>query len=263
MSHKATYWLSKLNPSDIKAGEFRVLFHLCDFHNDERDPEKACFPSQETLMEKTALSNGGLNNCLNSLEAGGFISRDRKTIPGTPMRRTYYTLGCDMVQTPLSGDSIKGGQTPLSDGAASTLEGGQTPPQWRGSCNDPVSDPVTKRETLFMEEVVPSKPKAKRTPKVSRFDELWAVYPKIKRKTDKAEAKRVFDRLTNGKEKIDPDLIINAVKRYAASNWDYDWEPLPTTWLNKRRFMDYPEPAPGTEKRRGSQSIPYFGEITR
>lgn len=118
MSHKATYWLATIPPTTITAGSFRVLFHLCDHHNDERDPEKACFPSQETLRRKTGLSNGGLNKCLEGLEACGLIERRRSSIPGTNKRRTYYVLGCDMAgQTPLSGD---GGQTPLSGVTNST-----------------------------------------------------------------------------------------------------------------------------------------------
>lgn len=125
MSHKATYWLASLDPSLIKAGEFRVLFHLCDHHNDERDPERACFPSQETLMSRTALSNGGLNKCLNRLEEGGLLIRKRSTKPGSSERRTYYILGCDLashtMQNPLSGDSQSKKQTPLYGGANSTF----------------------------------------------------------------------------------------------------------------------------------------------
>lgn len=109
MSHKATYWLATIEPSRITAGCFRVLFHLCDHHNDERDPERACFPSQETLRDKTGLSNGGLNKCIDALESAQLLTRKRSTVPGTSNRRTYYILGCDALesteQTPLSGDS--------------------------------------------------------------------------------------------------------------------------------------------------------------
>lgn len=139
MSHKATYWLATIDPKVITAGSFRVLFHLCDFHNDERDPERACFPSQETLRAKTGLSNGGLNKCLDALEDAGLLARKRSTVPGTSQRRTYYILGCDrsnsIDQTPQSGGSAnsteveaEAEQTPLSSEANSTFEGGKLHP---------------------------------------------------------------------------------------------------------------------------------------
>jgi len=68
MSHKASNWLATIPAEAINAGAFRVLFHLCDAHNSLRDPETACFPSQERLRAATGLSNGGLNNALNALE---------------------------------------------------------------------------------------------------------------------------------------------------------------------------------------------------
>lgn len=126
MSHKANYWLAQLDPSKVKAGAFRVLFHLCDHHNDGRDPKLACFPSQETLKEKTGMSNGALNNALNDMEAAGLIRRRRSTVPGSRERRTYYVLGCDFQahdeQTPENGDCINPPeQTPVSERTNSSL----------------------------------------------------------------------------------------------------------------------------------------------
>lgn len=126
MSHKANYWLAKLDPSLIKAGAFRVLFHLCDHHNDSRDPGLACFPSQETLKEKTGMSNGALNNALNDMEAAGLIRRRRSTAPGSRERRTYYILGCDFQaldeQTPENGDCVNSPeQTPVFEVTNSSL----------------------------------------------------------------------------------------------------------------------------------------------
>lgn len=132
MSHKANYWLACLDPSAVKSGAFRVLFHLCDHHNAETDPRIACFPSQETLMAKTGLSNGALNNALNEMEKGGLLVRKRSTVPGTSQRRTYYILGCDVdltaKQTPENGDSPNSSGleaadelTPVSERANSIL----------------------------------------------------------------------------------------------------------------------------------------------
>lgn len=136
MSHRANFWLSTLAPEKLSASGFRILFFLCDHHNDEREPALACFPSQETLRTKTGLSNGALNNNLNQLEADGLIRRKKTTIPGTSERRTYYILGCDFAATQeltpeigVSPNSTKlelaSGQTPVSTGANSSFDGGK------------------------------------------------------------------------------------------------------------------------------------------
>jgi len=113
MSHRANYWLAQIEPSKVKPGAFRVLFHLCDHHNDERDPTLACFPSQQTLREKTGMANGTLNDALARMETDGLLRRIRSTKPGSSERRTYYVLGCDFdrvdQQTPDSGVSTNSG----------------------------------------------------------------------------------------------------------------------------------------------------------
>lgn len=110
MSHYASGWLSRLPADGLTNGAFRVLFHLCDAHNDKRDPETACFPSQKRLMESTGLSNSGLNKVLHSLEQQGFLRRRRTRAPDGKQGPTYYILGCDDPKaqpTPLSGVGIK------------------------------------------------------------------------------------------------------------------------------------------------------------
>ncbi|MCB5411494.1 MarR family transcriptional regulator [Pseudogemmobacter faecipullorum] len=136
MSHKANFWLASLEPSRVKSGAFRVLFHLCDHHNMERDPMIACYPSQETLRERTGLSNGALNDALSAMEEEGLLIRRRSTVPGTSERRTYYILGCDFdllpEQTPENGVSPNSGgpetaekQTPVLGQANSSFDPGK------------------------------------------------------------------------------------------------------------------------------------------
>lgn len=146
MSHKASYWLATLRPDGISNGAFRVLFHLCDAHNDKRDPATACFPSQERLRDVTGLSNSGLNKVLNALEEDGFLRRRRTRAPDGKQGPTYYILGCDELMTqptPLSGVGEKREQSqaelqnqpvdnpvdnPVENTAAdSTLRGQPTP----------------------------------------------------------------------------------------------------------------------------------------
>lgn len=132
MSYKASYWLQNLKPELMNASAFRVLFFLCSYHNEKKDPRDACFPSQETLRDGTGLSNGAVNNALNNLEDACLVARRRSTVPGGTARRTYYMLGCDYdlsaTQNPENGDSANSGNmepvkllTPFSEGANSTL----------------------------------------------------------------------------------------------------------------------------------------------
>lgn len=113
MSHKASHWLATIPADAINASAFRVLFHLCDAHNSQRDPETACFPSQEKLRASTGLSNGGLNNALNALEAANLIRRRRTRNADGTRGPTYYILGCDRDLTqepsPRNGDGAEGG----------------------------------------------------------------------------------------------------------------------------------------------------------
>lgn len=79
-----------------------------------------------------------------------------------------------------------------------------------------------------------------------RGEEFWAAYPRCPRKLDKRDVLALFRKIVSGKHrtipKTDPETIILAVKRFAQSGADPDFMPLPTTWLNKARWEDVPEP---------------------
>ncbi len=156
MSHKASHWLADIPPALLKDSDFRVLFHLCDAHNSKRDPATACFPGQELLREATGLSNGGLNNSLNRIEAAGLMKRRRtRNVDGTK-GPTYYILGCDLEEaqpSPQNGDGENREQNQESgvdmpvdnSGTISTLEGKPSPhskPSQLHACGDkPVIEP--------------------------------------------------------------------------------------------------------------------------
>lgn len=92
MSHKANNWLAGMGPEMLNNSEFRVLFHLCDCHN----PSKGCFPAQGYLLDKTNVSNGTLNNALNSMEAKGIFRRILRSDSKTKKKKsTLYILACD------------------------------------------------------------------------------------------------------------------------------------------------------------------------
>ncbi len=118
MSHKATNWLSGIAATDLSNSEFRVLFYLCDCHN----PAQGCFPTQKYLIESCGVSNGTVNNALNSLEAKGLIARHRAWDERTHRQKpTRYTLGFELDKpqkpTPETGDGNFGSETTKSSGA--------------------------------------------------------------------------------------------------------------------------------------------------
>ena len=243
MSHKATYWLAKLDPSTVKAGEFRVLFHLCDIHNGDRDPSRACYPSQETLLDRTAMSNGGLNKCLNSLEEGGLLTRRRSTIPGTSTRRTYYILGCDAdettTQTPQSGDSPNSTTveaashlTPLSIAPNSTFDGGKLHP----SGEEPVKEPVRGTEDTNVSLV--QAPQNFAAIAKSNFGDFWDAYPhRHGKKTKRDEAEKAFLKAIKSGATVEQIASgVEALKRDPDTERGYQRGPIP--WLNQRGWTD-------------------------
>lgn len=78
---------------------------------------------------------------------------------------------------------------------------------------------------------------------VDRFPEFWAAYPKCQRKVDRPKALALFNRITAGKHgviaKTDAGTIIDGLRRYAATNPDPAYIPLPTTWLNGERWTQF------------------------
>jgi DNA-binding MarR family transcriptional regulator len=164
MSHKASHWLATIPAEAISASAFRVLFHLCDAHNSQRDPETACFPSQEKLRASTGLSNGGLNNALNALEAANLIRRRRTRNADGTRGPTYYILGCDrdlsQEPPPENGDGEKAAEfcAPAGDkvvekAAANSKSGRKPSPnsgvnQLHQGGDEPVIDPVKKEPVI-------------------------------------------------------------------------------------------------------------------
>lgn len=77
---------------------------------------------------------------------------------------------------------------------------------------------------------------------IDLFDRFWKLYP---RKQDKAKAAKAFAKL-----KVTDDLFNLIAKGLAAQAASHDWikdngkyVPMPTTWLNGRRWEDEVKPA--------------------
>ncbi|WP_160116025.1 helix-turn-helix domain-containing protein [Candidatus Halocynthiibacter alkanivorans] len=151
MSHKATNWLSQIEATDLGNSEFRVLFHLCDCHN----PSQGCFPTQGYLIAATGVSNGTLNNALNSLERKGLIQRHQSWDNKTKRQRpTRYLLGFEIAKdaepSPKTGVGNVAKPTPKTgDGADSNKHPDPSPKNRKSRLQptgeEPVKEPVINR----------------------------------------------------------------------------------------------------------------------
>jgi hypothetical protein len=241
MSHRASNWLADLPADAMNASSFRVLFHLANAHNSLRDPGEACFPQQAALLKATGLSNGGLNNALNALEAADLIRRVAST-DHDGRRRTYYILGCDFglikEQTPNNGDransnlngtKLQSARIPNSNSVEFDTNAEPV--------REPVKEPVMREAALSLfpeQENLPAKEKA-----TDRFSEFWEAYPN---KAAKPAAQKNFAKAI--KDGADPDRIIEGARRYAkwlSSAKPGEFRPhakYPQGWLTERRWDD-------------------------
>lgn len=246
MSHKASSWLADIPADLINAGAFRVLFHLCDAHNSKRPYATACFPSQELLRQATGLSNGGLNNALNSIEGAGLMRRRRTRNPDGTKGPTYYILGCDV---DLSIDP-----TPENgDGTISKLEAKPSPNSGLNHLHstgdkpviEPVKEPVIARERA--DDLFSANDEAEQNQQKPEdgFERFWKVYPK---KAAKKDAQKAWVKAI---KRETADRIVAAAEKYAAwlsaPSRPGEFKPHPKNaqgWLNGDRwqeFLDQPQ----------------------
>jgi uncharacterized protein YdaU (DUF1376 family) len=86
-------------------------------------------------------------------------------------------------------------------------------------------------------------------PSTSAFEEFWKAFP-TGRKKGKGAARDLFAKIVSRRHRTlraKPEAIVEAAKRYAATNPDPQYVPLPTTWLNEGRWEDeiaHADPSP-------------------
>lgn len=213
MSHKASHWLADLPADSLNASAFRVLFHLCDAHNSKRDPETACFPSQEQLRVATGLSNGGLNNALNAIEAAGFFVRNRTRNADGTRGPTYYILGCDAdlcgYPTPNNGD----GSNSNPEAKPSPI---QAPNHLHSSGVEPVIEPVNE-------------------PSRDRFSLVWEAWPESKRPENEAATEAIFNKLSLAHR----DMAAMYAAKFVAMAERREESPLMIPYLKTKAFLEF------------------------
>lgn len=238
MSHKACHWLEELPAIHCKSGAFRVLFHLCCSHNGKVPAAVACFPSQETLMGATGLSNGGVNNALNALESDGLVHRRRTRKKNGTKGPTYYILRFDfkdaLEPTPDSGD---GTNSSLEAKPTPVFEANQLQPTGDKPVKEPVIEPCVDEQHTH-----------------KLFQKFWKEHP---RPRDEDKSHSSF--LAAVKSGVDPEWMVSSAKKYATENKrnGLEYVKRSDTWLTAKRWQDFPRKIKTT----GVRKMDYYADL--
>lgn len=82
----------------------------------------------------------------------------------------------------------------------------------------------------------------------ARFEQFWEAYPKVRHQA-KPDARKAFDKLKVTDELLQTMLDAIAFQK-TTDQWNSDggrYIPMPSTWLNKRRWEDEPAQAAGQQ----------------
>lgn len=250
MSIKVMSWVFENGPAD--PSERLVLLSLADYAADNGEWS----PSMAGIAQKAGMTERGARGIIRRLEQGGWIAV--KVGGGRGGRSQYRVLMARKnpeqetrndkpgMTNPEYGDAKPGTKRP------ETRNGGSAEPS--GTIIEPsdITPSPSGQGDMFAKT-------AKRNDQPERvvsqpdpdFDEFWSAFPPG-RKTDKRQALETFRRIVAGKHKsipkTDPQAIIAGARRFAASNPDPQFTPIPTTWLNRERWVS-DDPVPAAVKR--------------
>lgn len=243
MSLEAMVWALK-NAPVTDAQEHLVLIGLADHAGGNG---AGAWPSKATLAEYARCSIRTVGNKLKRMESAGIIRRgDQRMVAHIrgDRRPIVYDLNLHGVNEVPVVDGVQQ-LPPVGDGVQEPVVRGAEP----GSHGvQPVADKPSMNRT---------EPSSKNTPPPAAsvavdgsgdsFDAFWSAYP---RKTDKAKARKAFDKAAGSVDAW--GVIVRGAERLAADPNlpPAQFIPHPTTWLNGERWDDAPYPV--REGARGS-----------
>jgi uncharacterized protein YdaU (DUF1376 family) len=85
------------------------------------------------------------------------------------------------------------------------------------------------------------KPKNIYSGKSDRFDDFWSAWPRGERKQSKADCKKKWQ--SKGLDEIADKIISHVEKMKLTDQWTSGFEPMPATYLNQERYLDFDEPS--------------------
>ena len=77
--------------------------------------------------------------------------------------------------------------------------------------------------------------------KSDRFDDFWKAWPSGERKQSKADCKKKWQ--SKGLDEIADKIITHVEKMKLTDQWIKGFEPMPATYLNQDRYLDFDEPS--------------------
>jgi hypothetical protein len=198
----------------LSAVEKLVLLSLADNANDAG----VCWPSVQTIARRGSMTDRAVFKILARLEEQGYVSR--ATNPG---RTSTYTVRA----RPLNDVHPCPTFIPPLNPVQETPEHGSPRTVIEPSENQKKDD-------------APKTPPLQANPKSERFTSFWDVWPKSKRKVDRAGCLRTWEARDLDKQ---ADQIMRAVALAKHSkDWTKDggdWIPMPITWLRQERWLAY------------------------
>jgi hypothetical protein len=219
----------------LKGNDKLVFLSLCEYANDE---DFTCYPSYTTLMKKATISRGALRDCLNVLEALGFINRSTRSRENGSKASNVYTVNIDIKldeiayknRKNLISKKVQSSDNDLAlDAQIMTYPStnNDLPNGGQSSDNDLV-EPLASSLNPY------SNPNAHEVEVITDFEIFWKNYP---RKIAKLKAKKAWDL-----KKPDLKIALAALNQQKlSSSWiknDGQYIPHPTTWINGARWND-------------------------
>ena len=212
-----------------------ILYALADRASDDGT---AAWPSQEWIAERARCTPRTVRRKLSQLEEDGLIQKGNPKFVEhirVDRRPTVWNL-CMWVKD-------TGGQFDRADnltGRTSGVERADTPGSaggHTGSSGWTQLCPTNRPEPSMNHPEPPSATDVAPGRKVDPFDEFWTYYPK---KVSKGKAKESWGTaITRGSA----EKIIEAAKKFRdeKAGVERTYIPMPSTWLNQDRWLDYVE----------------------
>lgn len=189
-----------------------VLLKLADNANDQGE----CWPSYQHIADQCEISRSTVKAHIRELESAGFLRRE--------FRRKGELNQSNIFHLALMGGAVPalgGGAAENPPGAGENLGGGAAAAPRTSHSSEPVTEP---------------KPMSAMGADTG-FDIFWKNYP---RKENKSKALAAWNKLSVTPELL--EVIVKALVRQCRSvNWlksNGQFVPLPTTWLNGKRWED-------------------------
>jgi hypothetical protein len=229
---------------------------------------------RDKLMEITGLGRDKFQRVMSELQVAGYVDLETSRDEKGHLQGSQWVI-CDEAhnrepENPFVGgttESLKnrqpaeptaGESAPIRRPTSEEYQKGRKPLTPEGDCGD-----------FFTANEIPeatTKPKAENKKTEDDFERFWRAFPPG-RKTDKPKAAAAWVAIVAGRRKgipkTEPSTIISGAERYAATNPDPQFVPMPTTWLNGARWDAIPEPEAPARNYGGHRRSAPWGEIVR